>query len=143
MPCEQHARHGCCGVRASTDGGGAIPAAAVRRGVASGPRYGAPPLANLSVVVTNTGKVASDHSVLFFAAAPTAGGATGDPLKSLVGFARTGVLAPGESKTVAEPVTPWELSLFDRSGERGPRTGIWRFTAGVGEAAAAAAVTVA
>ena len=101
-----------------------VTAAAVDAAVGSEGRYTAPAMATASAKVCNTGITASDHSALFFAAPPTAGTA-GDPIKSLSGFARTGILAPGACATVSAALTAWELSLAGPTGKRGARAGTW------------------
>ena len=83
----------------------------------------------LEAVVTNNGMVTSDHSVLFFAAPPSPGQG-GDPIQSLVGFGRTGMLGPGQSATVSVTLSAYELSLADQEGSRAARKGTWAFMAG-------------
>ena len=110
---------------------GTVTAAAINKVVTADTRgrYTSDPLVTLSITVTNTGtSVGSDHSVLFYATPPTAG-TNGDPLKSLVGFGRTGILAPGQSATVIVTLTAWELSLADPTGMRGARQGAWTVVA--------------
>lgn len=62
------------------------------------------------VRVTNTGRRAGDEVVQVYARETS--GRPGAPLKRLVGFARVS-LEPGETKTVAIPVTPFELRIWD------------------------------
>lgn len=115
----------------TTHGGAALTAAAINKVVAAKDRgrYTTDPMVTLTVKVTNTGSaVTSDHSVLFYAVPPTAG-KQGDPLKSLVGFGRTGLLPPGGSTTLSVTLSAYELSLADPQGVRGARAGAWTIVA--------------
>ncbi len=76
--------------------------------------------AHLSVEVTNIGKVAGDHSVLFFATLRDTD--IERPARELVGFARVS-LRPGESKTVEVDVTREVLGRYDRNGRFVPHLG--------------------
>ncbi|MBP3541770.1 MAG: glycoside hydrolase family 3 protein [Clostridia bacterium] len=69
--------------------------------------------------VTNTGSVAAKEVVQAYARLPI--GLLGQPDLRLCGFAKTGVLAPGESQVVEIAVDVERLASFDDSGATGNR----------------------
>ncbi len=70
-----------------------------------------------SVKVTNTGDVASREVVELYAQAPYVPGGTEKPSVVLVGFQKTGKLAPGESETVTIPIDRAMLMSYDTNAE--------------------------
>lgn len=66
-----------------------------------------------SVTVTNTGKAAGKEVVELFVTAPK--GAMEKPVRELKGFAKTRVLAPGESQTVTISFDTYGLASFDEA----------------------------
>ncbi|MCR4586868.1 MAG: glycoside hydrolase family 3 C-terminal domain-containing protein [Lachnospiraceae bacterium] len=70
--------------------------------------------AQITAVVTNTGKCAGKHSVLVYVEKPQ--GKLGQPARCLAAFAKTGELQPGESKELKFKVLKRELASFDDSG---------------------------
>ncbi len=68
----------------------------------------------LTATVTNTGKVAGKEVVQVYVSAPK--GKLGKAVKSLVGYEKTCILAPGESRTVVITLTPDMLASFDDIG---------------------------
>ncbi len=69
------------------------------------------------VRVTNTGKYAGKEVIQVYVRAPQ--GALGKPSRTLCGFAKTGLLAPGESQTVTVEF-PWRTAAsYDDSGATG------------------------
>jgi len=81
--------------------------------------------AQFTVVVKNTGKVASDNVVLGFVTSkdPDA------PLKELFGYDRVH-LRPGENATVYFSVPPQVLSLVDKNGNEEIRPGVYKISIG-------------
>nr|AHF25279.1 beta-glucosidase [uncultured bacterium Contig178] len=71
----------------------------------------------LSANVKNTGKTAGKEVVQFYGSMPQ--GKLGKPALSLVGFAKTDMLQPGEDCTVSVEVTPYSLSSYDETGITG------------------------
>ena len=67
----------------------------------------------VSVQVTNTGKVAGKEVVQVYAAAPA--NAAGQPAQELVAFAKTKSLAPGESQVLTMSFTNKDLAWFDEA----------------------------
>lgn len=86
------------------------------------------------ITVTNTGGFAGQHSVLLYAEKPC--GKLGNPIRELVAFAKTRLLAPGESETLSLSVSAYGLSSYDDSGLTGHKScyvlqeGNYRFYAG-------------
>ena len=70
----------------------------------------------VSAKVTNTGKVAGREVVQVYVAYPTA--KVERCVKDLRGFAKTKLLAPGESETVRIPITLRDLARFDELDHR-------------------------
>ena len=70
----------------------------------------------VSAKVTNTGKVAGREVVQVYVAYPTA--KVERCVKDLRGFAKTKLLAPGESETVRIPITLRDLAYFDELDHR-------------------------
>ncbi|MFJ6678382.1 glycoside hydrolase family 3 C-terminal domain-containing protein [Microbacterium sp. NPDC091382] len=81
----------------------------------------------LEVVVTNTGDRAGKEVVQVYTGAPD--GALGKPARHLAAFAKTGLLAPGESETVRLEVRLDELASYDDGGATGTRSA-WVLEAG-------------
>ncbi|MCF0178572.1 MAG: glycoside hydrolase family 3 C-terminal domain-containing protein [Bacteroidales bacterium] len=75
-----------------------------------------------SVTVTNTGKVAGKEVVEVFVAAPA--GNLEKPARELKAFAKTKLLAPGESQTLTFNVSAYELASFNQDKN------IWETAAG-------------
>ena len=71
---------------------------------------------SVSAKVTNTGKVAGREVVQVYVAYPTA--KVERCVKDLRGFAKTKLLAPGESETVRIPITLRDLARFDELDHR-------------------------
>ena len=70
----------------------------------------------VNVKVTNTGKVAGRHSVLVYTGIE--GGRAEHPARELRAFAKTRLLAPGESEVLAATFPVSDLAFFD-DGEQG------------------------
>ena len=68
----------------------------------------------VTVPVTNTGSVAGREVVQVYCEAPQ--GKMGKAARVLVGFAKTGLLAPGEAQTVAISFTPYQFASYDDEG---------------------------
>ncbi|MBR6316134.1 MAG: glycoside hydrolase family 3 protein [Lachnospiraceae bacterium] len=71
----------------------------------------------LSATVKNTGKTAGKEVVQFYVVKPQ--GALGKPAISLVGFAKTDTLQPGETCTVSVGISPYTFASYDDSGVTG------------------------
>jgi len=67
-----------------------------------------------TATVRNTGAVAGREVVQIYCEAPQ--GKLGKPKKVLVGFRKTGTVAPGAEETVAIPVDPYRFASFDDAG---------------------------
>jgi beta-glucosidase len=65
----------------------------------------------VTVTVTNTGKVAGKEVVQLYISAPT--GKMDKPSAELKGFAKTGLLQPGQGETVSFIITPEQLASFN------------------------------
>ena len=70
--------------------------------------------------VTNTGAVAGKNSVLVYVEAPQ--GKLGKPSRVLAGFAKTGVLAPGQEETLTISVDKYRFASYDDSGVTGHKS---------------------
>ena len=70
----------------------------------------------ISVTVTNTGDYAGKDVVELYGHAPYTPGGIEKPEVTLVGFAKTGLLQPGESETVELTFNPYYLASYDDSG---------------------------
>lgn len=71
----------------------------------------------LDVTVTNTGHCAGAEVVQIYVNPPQ--GTLGKPLRNLVSFQKTRVLAPGETETLHFEVDPTDFSSYDDSGITG------------------------
>lgn len=76
-----------------------------------------------SITVTNTGSTAGKEAVQLYVSAPS--GAMLKPLKELKAFAKTRLLAPGESQVLNFSVSDYELASFDERASR------WETASGV------------
>ena len=70
-----------------------------------------------NITVTNTGSYPGKEAVLIYLQKPC--GQLGNPARELVAFAKTDLLAPGESQTLALSVKQDQLASFDDSGLTG------------------------
>ena len=70
-----------------------------------------------SVTVTNTGAYSGKESVLIYLQKPC--GQLGNPVRELAAFAKTKLLAPGESQTLELSVSRQSLASFDDAGLTG------------------------
>ena len=86
------------------------------------------------VTVTNTGSYAGKETVLLYVQKPC--GVLGNPARELVGFAKTDLLQPGQSQTLALSLDRQQLASYDDSGLTGHKDcwvlqpGIYRFFLG-------------
>ena len=84
--------------------------------------------------VTNTGNHSGKHTVMLFAQKPC--GVLGNPSRELVAFAKTKLLAPGESQTLYLTVDTYHLASYDDAGLTGHKScyvlqeGAYRFYLG-------------
>ncbi len=76
-------------------------------------------LCRLDVTVTNTGKMAGKEVVQIYVNPPQ--GLLGKPVRNLVAFEKTRLLAPGESETLHFALDPKNFASFDDSGITGYR----------------------
>ena len=74
----------------------------------------------VTAVVTNTGDTAGKEVVQVYVEAPC--GKLGNPSRRLAGFAKTGVLAPGEKETVVIAVPKYDFASYDDSGVTGHKS---------------------
>lgn len=103
---------------------------------------------SLRVRVTNTGKCAGQRAVQVYVGAPQ--GKLGKPVRHLVRFAKTGVLAPGQDEVLEFSFSLQEAASYDDGGATGKKScyvleaGEYRVFAGtdVRSAAYAGSVTV-
>src|SRR3569833_266827 len=84
---------------------------------------------NVTVDVSNTGKIASDEVVQVYLARP---GEAGAPIRALAGFRRLS-LQPGETKSVSLPITNRNLSFVTPDGTRRIIPGTLRVWVGDGQ----------
>ena len=85
-----------------------------------------------TVTVTNTGKVAGREVVELYVAAPAGG--LEKPAHELKAFAKTKLLAPGESETLTMKVSAYEMASFNEEHSA------WETAAGTYEAQFGASV---
>lgn len=71
------------------------------------------------VTVTNTGKTAGKEVVQLYASAPYEAGGIEKAHKVLVGYAKTGLLASGESETVTVTFDPYTAASYDYRDRNG------------------------
>ena len=74
----------------------------------------------VTAVVTNTGDTAGKEVVQVYVEAPC--GKLGNPSRKLAGFAKTGVLAPGEKETLVIAVPKYDFASYDDSGVTGHKS---------------------
>ncbi len=74
----------------------------------------------VTAVVTNTGDTAGKEVVQVYVEAPC--GKLGNPSRRLAGFAKTGVLAPGEKETLVIAVPKYDFASYDDSGVTGHKS---------------------
>ncbi len=74
----------------------------------------------VTAVVTNTGDTAGKEVVQVYVEAPC--GRLGNPSRRLAGFAKTGVLAPGEKETLVIAVPKYDFASYDDSGVTGHKS---------------------
>ena len=72
---------------------------------------------SLTARVTNTGDTAGRETVMLFAEKPQ--GKLGQPVRSLIGFAKTEVLAPGGSEELVISADPYLFASYDDDGRTG------------------------
>lgn len=89
---------------------------------------------SVSFTVENTGEVPGKDAVLLYVEAPQ--GALGKPSRSLIGFAKTKELAPGDSESLTITASDYLLSSYDDGGVTGHKSsyvleaGTYRFYLG-------------
>ena len=74
----------------------------------------------VTATVENTGKTAGKEVVQVYVKAPQ--GVLGKPARALVGFAKTGILAPGAKETVTINVAKESFASYDDSGATGHKS---------------------
>ena len=67
----------------------------------------------IQITVTNTGRVSGKESVQVYVGAPSGG--LDKPLRELKGFAKTGVLAPGQKEVLVFHMKNDELASFNEN----------------------------
>lgn len=72
---------------------------------------------SLSLTVKNVGSVSGRETVQVYGEAPQ--GMLGKPLRSLVGFAKTGELAPGQEQRIFLTIPLYRLASYDETGVTG------------------------
>lgn len=88
----------------------------------------------VGVNVTNQGSVGGKEVAQVYCSAPQ--GALGQPARSLCGFAKTKLLAPGETETLTIQIDRHTLASYDDSGATGNKScyvmeaGVWKFYVG-------------
>ncbi len=76
--------------------------------------------ASVTARVRNTGKRPGRQVVQVYLEAPQ--GALGKPLRSLVGFAKTSLIAPGGEETVTVSIPDYRMASYDDAGKAGHRS---------------------
>lgn len=74
---------------------------------------------SVEVEVTNTGDVAGKEVIQLYAGAPYTSGGIEKPHKVLVGYAKTGLLDPGEKDTVTVEFDPYNVASYDYDDANG------------------------
>lgn len=74
----------------------------------------------VTAVVTNTGDTTGKEVVQVYVETPC--GKLGNPSRKLAGFAKTGVLAPGEKETLVIAVPKYDFASYDDSGVTGHKS---------------------
>lgn len=74
----------------------------------------------VEAAVTNTGDVSGKEVVQVYVKAPA--GKLGNPARKLIGFAKTGELAPGKAETVKISVPKYLMASYDDSGMTGHKS---------------------
>ncbi len=74
----------------------------------------------ISTEVVNTGNRAGKEVVQIYASAPQ--GKLGKPARVLCGFAKTALLAPGESEVIMTAVDPYSFASYDDAGSTGNKS---------------------
>jgi len=87
-------------------------------------RESAMKVAEVDCEARNSGDRAGEVVLLLFISSPGAGN-KGRPIRTLVGFARTAMLAPGDSERVTFAVTASDLSVLREDGVREAVPGTW------------------
>ena len=81
------------------------------------------------VTVRNTGSMPGREVVQLYVSAPAGG--MDKPVRELKGFAKTGMLAPGESETVEIPVSLYDIASWnERKGRWETAKGTYHFCIG-------------
>lgn len=70
--------------------------------------------------VRNAGEIAGRQTVQVYLEAPQ--GALGKPARALVGFAKTGLIAPGGEETLEIEISDYEMASYDDAGKTGHRS---------------------
>lgn len=73
----------------------------------------------VEVSVKNTGSVSGRDAVQIYATAPYTVGGVEKAHKTLVGFAKTKLLAAGESDMIEIEISPYDFASYDHSGNKG------------------------
>lgn len=74
----------------------------------------------ITATVSNTGSTAGKEVVQVYVKAP--GGRLGNPVRRLVGFAKTGLIPAGEKETVSLEIPKYDFASYDDSGATGHKS---------------------